>query len=222
MKSNAGSKNAAPPSSWPPPSDPLTVARRIVDERFAGGFAYWRGDFYTFTGTHWRTRDREEFEAACYLSLEHAVYAADKGFANWNPNKHRVANVLDAAKALNHLPRHLEPPFVLDGSAVDPELIVMANGMLNLPTRTLREHSRNLFSISAMPFDYAPDTQPPLRWLTFLSQIWPDDQAAIETLQEIFGYFVSGSTSQQKIFAVIGPRRSRERDHLPCTGRPAR
>ena len=59
-----------------------------------------------------------------------------------------------------------------------------------------------------LPFDYTADTQPPLRWLTFLSQIWPDDQASIETLQEIFGYFVSGSTSQQKIFAMIGPRRS--------------
>ena len=172
------------------------------------GFAYWRGDFYTFTGTHWRTRDREEFEAACYLSLEHAVYAADKGFANWNPNKHRVSNVLDAAKALNHLPRHLDPPFFLpDGSAVDPELIVMENGVLHLPTRTLREHSRDLFTTTALPFDYTPDTQPPLRWLTFLSQIWPD-QASVDALAEIFGYFVAGTTRQQKIFALIGPKRS--------------
>ena len=57
MKLSAGSKNAAPPSSpWPPPSDPLAaVSARRCDERFASdGFAYWRGDFYTFSGTHWR------------------------------------------------------------------------------------------------------------------------------------------------------------------------
>ena len=71
MKSNAGKKTVEPPNSpWPPPSDPLAVARRVVDERFdKGGFAYWRGDFFTFSGTHWRTLDREEFEAACYLCL---------------------------------------------------------------------------------------------------------------------------------------------------------
>ena len=211
MKSNAGKRTAGPPSSpWPSPSDPMAVARRVVVEQFPDdGFAYWRGDFYAFTGTHWRILDHEEFEAAAYLALEHAVYAAEKGFADWNPTKHKVANVLDAAKAVNHLPRRLDPPFLLpDGSAVDPELIVMGNGMLHLPTRTLRPHSRDLFVITALPFYYDANAPPPLRWLTFLSQIWPDDQASVETLQEIAGYLISGSTSQQKIFALIGPRRS--------------
>ena len=210
MKSNAGKKTVEPPNSpWPSPSDPMAVARRVVVEQFPpDGFAYWRADFYVFTGRYWRTLDHEEFEAACYLSLEHATFAAEKGFAAWNPNKHRISNVLDAAKALNHLPRHVDPPFLLpDGSAVDSELTVMENGVLHLPTRTLRPHTRDLFTTTALPFDYAPDTQPPLRWLTFLSQIWPD-QASIETLAEIFGYFVAGTTSQQKIFALIGPRRS--------------
>ena len=212
MKSNAGKKTVEPPNSpWPSPSDPMAVARRVVVEQFPpDGFAYWRADFYVFTGRYWRTLDHEEFEAACYLSLEHAVYAAEKGFADWNPTKHKVSNLLDAAKAINHLPRHLDPPFWLpdssDASGLD--LIVMGNGLLHVPTRTLRPHSRDLFVTTALPFDFARDTAPPLRWLTFLSQIWPDDQASIETLQEIFGYFVSGSTSQQKIFAVIGPRRS--------------
>ena len=180
MKLKLGNKNAEPPGSpWAPPTDPLTAVRRVVVERFpSDGFAYWRGDFYVFSGTHWRNLDHEEFEAACYLSLEHAVYAADKGFADWNPTKHKVSNLLDAAKAINHLQRHLDPPFWLPDSsdASSPDLIVMGNGLLHVPTRTLRPHSRDLFVTNALPFDFARDTAPPLRWLTFLSQIWPDDR----------------------------------------------
>jgi putative DNA primase/helicase len=42
--------------------------------------------------------------------------------------------------------------------------------------------------------------------------LWPDDDDGeinenIDTLQEIFGYLVSGSTRQQKMFLLVGPRR---------------
>jgi len=48
----------------------------------------------------------------------------------------------------------------------------------------------------------------PTRWHAFLSQLWGDDVESIETLQELFGYLVSGDTKLQKMFLVVGPRRS--------------
>jgi putative DNA primase/helicase len=47
-----------------------------------------------------------------------------------------------------------------------------------------------------------------LRGLEFLDQLWPEDHEAIETLQELFGYCLTGDTRQQKLFLIVGPKRS--------------
>ena len=47
-----------------------------------------------------------------------------------------------------------------------------------------------------------------MHWLAFLGDLWPDDQQAIDTLQEEFGLFLSGDTRHQKAFLIVGPPRS--------------
>ena len=42
----------------------------------------------------------------------------------------------------------------------------------------------------------------------FLHSLWGDDSEAIEALQEAFGYFLITDTRQQKIFMLVGPKRS--------------
>ena len=42
----------------------------------------------------------------------------------------------------------------------------------------------------------------------FLRDLWSDYKEAIGTLQELFGYLVSGDTRQQKMFLIVGPKRS--------------
>ncbi|MEU9394947.1 phage/plasmid primase, P4 family [Streptomyces sp. NPDC048324] len=59
----------------------------------------------------------------------------------------------------------------------------------------------------SVPFDYDPDATAPT-WEAFLRQVWPDDPASIATLQEWFGYVLSGRTDQQKILLIVGPTRS--------------
>ena len=44
------------------------------------------------------------------------------------------------------------------------------------------------------------------------SSAWGSDTAAIGTLQEIMGYLLTSDTSQQKIFALIGPKRRHCKD----------
>jgi putative DNA primase/helicase len=53
-----------------------------------------------------------------------------------------------------------------------------------------------------------PNAPTPTRWLEFLHQLWPDDEEAIDALQDFFGYVLSGRTDLQKIFVIIGPIRS--------------
>jgi putative DNA primase/helicase len=47
-----------------------------------------------------------------------------------------------------------------------------------------------------------------LPWPPTLRDLWGEDAETIQTLQEIFGYLVSGDTRQQKLFLIVGPKRS--------------
>ena len=82
------------------------------------------------------------------------------------------------------------------------------NGLLDVSTRKLHDHTPAYFNEVAVPFDYTEDAPEPTRWLAFLDQLWPDDPDAIAALAEWLGYVVSGGTHQQKILLLVGPTRS--------------
>jgi putative DNA primase/helicase len=44
--------------------------------------------------------------------------------------------------------------------------------------------------------------------LEFMTSLWGDDPEAVACLQEIFGYLLTTDTRQQKIFLLVGPKRS--------------
>jgi putative DNA primase/helicase len=77
-----------------------------------------------------------------------------------------------------------------------------------LPTRQLLPHSPAFFILNAVNYPYDPDVPAPTVWLGFLQSLWPDDQASIGTLQELFGVLLTADTSHQKAFLMVGPRRS--------------
>ena len=88
------------------------------------------------------------------------------------------------------------------------EFIACRNGLM-LPSFTwLWPHEPELLSFNALEFDYDPQAPEPAEWLKFLATLWPSDQKAIDTLQEWFGYLVSGQTYLQKMLLLIGPKRS--------------
>jgi putative DNA primase/helicase len=87
-------------------------------------------------------------------------------------------------------------------------IVSCSNGLLYLPTMALLAHTPKFFSHNSLEFPYDPDAKAPLVWHEFIGQLWPGDFDACDTLHEMFGYFLTGDTSQQKIFFIIGPRRS--------------
>jgi putative DNA primase/helicase len=75
-----------------------------------------------------------------------------------------------------------------------------------------REHFAKLtpryFSTAALDYEFSAEAPEPVTWLGFLHQLWPNDEQSIDALQEFFGYCLTPDTRQQKILALIGPRRS--------------
>ena len=206
----------------PPPSHPMAVARQFVAEHYVeiGGviaLRHHRGAFHRFVGDHWPEDDERRVSSELWRWLEHAVYEkvvrGEVVLVPFEPNRYRVGNVLEALKAIGHLPQSVQPPaWVSDGIPIDPkeigDLVPLANGLLDLDSRRLRPHSPEFFCGHVLDFPYDPDAPAPERWLQFLDELWGEDEESKATLAEWFGYVLSGETEQQKMFLLVGPKRS--------------
>jgi P4 family phage/plasmid primase-like protien len=116
-------------------------------------------------------------------------------------------------KSIVHLPNDIttKPPIWLqkyrDDKPPASKLISLQNGIFHIDDNVLLPHSLGFFTQNSLDFKYDKDAKCP-KWTEFLQSVWGDDVESIETLQEMFGYILSGDTKQQKFFNIIGPRRS--------------
>ena len=127
-----------------------------------------------------------------------------------------TANVQQALASLANLPGEVEPPAWIVSPHPWPvdEVLAAPNALIHLPSlvearpNAILDPTPTFFITGVIGSEWRADAPPPLTWLSFLRELWPDDAAAIETLQEFFGYCLTSDTSQQKILFVLGPRRS--------------
>jgi hypothetical protein len=184
--------------------------RRIFEHNGASCLVHYRGVFYEWTGTHYRGCDTDHLRSKLYKFLEMARTPRDKTYEPFNPTAHKVNQVLDALRSLVGKDPTCNAPFWTSQVApADPgNLIACQNGLLNIETRELLPHSPHFFNVNCLPFDYDPSAPCPKLWLTFQHQLWPNDEDGQSTLQEIFGLMLTADTRYQKIFMIVGPKRS--------------
>ena len=208
--------NAGPGSTGkrklPPPAAPLKVARELLRYRYdhdsTPTLRHWRGGWHEWRGSRWVEVENRTIEKVAYEYTENAVYVKKDEFMPWSPKRSTIDDLLDALVAPVHLRETVEMPSWLDGTKYDGSIVAVENGLLDVPTRTLREHTPQFFNSVGVPFEYEPAAQQPKRWLAFLHQLWPDDEASAATLQEWFGYIISGRTDLHKILLMVGPTRA--------------
>lgn len=182
----------------PPPTQPQDVARAVVGE-YPGGLTWWRGDFYTWTGTHWALEADERVETWVRNLTEAAIYVAmnAKGEPEnkpWAPNNRKVADLMRAISV-----------GVLNRPGEDYRGLVLSNGVLE--DGALLPHTPDRFNLTSLPFAYDP-TAEPRAWLSFLDSSLPGDETAHAFLQEWFGYVLSGRTDIQMMASLVGASRS--------------
>jgi putative DNA primase/helicase len=209
----------------PSPSDPMGVARDLIEERQNDDgeltLRHWRGGWMEWRGIHWAEAEEKSIRAWLYERLEVAQYFhvdanGVQSLKPWNPNRHKVNDVLDALCAVTHTAEAIDAPSWLTSVRNGPqdqsnyrahEIVACRNGLLHVGTRKLLELTP-FFNRVAVPFDYDAAAPEPVKWPTFLDQLWPDDPESIDALQEFFGYVLSGRTDLHKIMLLIGPTRS--------------
>jgi putative DNA primase/helicase len=217
------------------PGAPYEVAKQLYNNHLLGErlahLLAWRGGWMTWHRTHWAEIDAAELRQAIYETLSHAAYlhpirvkgvTVDYEKRDWDPDKHKVANVVEALAAVVQLSRDVDPPSWLLTSAdartiaapgditetPATQVISCRNGLLDLSTHTLHPHARSLFNLVSVPFDYDPDADEPVEWLDFLTSVWGADADSVALLREYMGYILSGRLDMQKALRLIGPIRS--------------
>jgi putative DNA primase/helicase len=197
------------------PGMPLISARRYLQRLHTldgvRTMHHQNGTFYSWRTSHYIERSAEEMRADLYAFLDKAKQIDPDGeIIDFSPTKNKVANVIEAAAAEAQLSRLVRPPAWL-GAGNYPkaaEVIACANVLLHLPTGDTHPHTPAFFTLNALDFDYDKDATEPTNWLAFLASVWPNDQQAIDTLQEMFGLTLTGETRYQKAFLLVGPKRS--------------
>lgn len=192
------------------------TAYRLAAERFTmedgtWRLRHWREDFYLWHGDAYRTATADDINACIQNYLDGAYCLKGKGkHEPYNPTPHGIAQVREMLRGIAHVGDGCDMPCWLERRDSDHkpgELLVMANGLLHLPTRTLHSLSPRLFTTTALPYPYDPQAGLPMAWHGFMQTLWSDDKESIETLQEWAGYTLVPEPSQQKMLGLIGPPR---------------
>ena len=200
------------------PKDPWDTAQELLearwtDENGARLLHHYKGEFFQWRSPAYRPVDVNEMKSIVWNFLAKSIVPGDEGsFQECRPNKQLVANVLEGLEAITHLEKDVEPPVWLDdgGKGRPPanEIIPCANGLLHISTRTLLLPDPRLFTLNVVPVAFNPKARKPKAWLKFLKELFGTDKQSIELLQEIFGLLLIQDMKFQKVFLMVGPKRS--------------
>ena len=172
---------------------------------------HYRDDYYDHEAGHYAIIDEATIRAELYGFLDACSKKSKKSeVVPFAPNKATVGETGEALKAVGHVLRTVEQPHWLDGRAgPNPlDLICFPNGILNINTDEFTPPDPMLFTPHGVGFDYDPNAPAPKEWLSFLDQIFNGEVDQIGSLQEAFGYCLSHDMSQEKVFMLLGDKRS--------------
>lgn len=198
--------------------DPHRLAKIVLEEYAHPEYRKMilvQGDIYTWSDCIWTLRDKDEIKRVIARSMkkEFDRYAAARRRSGAPVKTPTVTNKLagDVFLALTSLIEvDAKVGEWLQGEGPSAyNRIICKNGILNLKAffqnkECLLPHTPRLFVTSLRKIDFDPDAPVPKRWLTFLEEVWPDDQQSQDLLQEFMGYCLNDSAEMQKFLMLIG------------------
>lgn len=200
---------------------PMDHARKFMKAKCMWGTAsllkYWRGAFYFWNSIYYEAIADDSIRSKIWHFLDGAVVAQrDKdtgkicGYTHFVASSNSVSQAIDALKAISGTPDADTPIWLVKTTPITlgKEFLSFKNGLLHLGKNVMIKSNPYYFNTGATDVAYDPVAKKPVEWMKFLRSLWPDDPDSISCLQEIFGYLLSSDTSQQKIFAFVGPKRS--------------
>ena len=174
------------------------------------GFRYdhIRGKWMLWTGNHWVEDEKDKARDVMLEAVRERRMAAASLSNRTEANK-RVDWAL-ASESTARITAALRAATSIEAIATitpeydrDPCLFTCGNGTLDLHTGWLRASLAEDLITRATPVNYIPGAKCP-RWLRFLGEVFGQDQELIEFVWLAVGYSLTGDTSEQCLFILLG------------------
>jgi len=203
------------------PTDPHYLARKFIQDKYTDGdtqlLRYYENELYVWEKSMWNKIEISDLRPILnfYIKTEfdkQCVRKKRRSSSRVSPSL--VTSTLQALQSRSFLHTSKTPPFWISRSLPynSNELLVFGNGILHFPSLgtqlpSFYNATPNLFNLTCIQTPFEVQAPEPIRWLKFLNQLWPNDVATMNCLQEIFGLLLSPITSFHKIFLFYGVKR---------------
>lgn len=164
--------------------------------------------WYTWKEDHW-VKDRKELDATIVALARRKRDLARLSFSDLG----KVAEVSRFTKSCENDRRirdvisrcTKQPVFSKEAPDFDADgfLAGVPKGTLDLRKVEFRKPDPNDLITYQLGTNYDPQATCP-RWLQFLGEVFPDDSELIAYIQQMVGYSLTGATSEQAIFILLG------------------
>lgn len=198
----------------------LADGDRLV-ERIAGRFRYSQGLGWLRFSQHLWISDRADLHAYAEARAVAASTLADaRARALFDPDadpewrKRRLAEVASymrrsrqvsyAEKLVRYASQH--PMLRIDEQQLDahPHLLATSSGVVDLRAGTLRPGRPSDLISRSTNVAYLADAPTPRRWTTFLNEVIGDDAEELDYIQRLVGLTLTGETSPQRLWLILG------------------
>jgi len=115
-----------------------------------------------------------------------------------------VSGAILSIRARCRKPDSILPGCWIDGELSRPPVLAVANGLLDIKTRTLHPHSPDWFSLCALSVAYDPQAPSPATFLKVLTELFQGDGDRVDLLQEIFGACLDPELTWKYFTALVG------------------
>lgn len=160
--------------------------------------------YSTSTG-QWYRRDVDVFDPVAdataqgvvsdFVQMSNKVFGGDERFSKTTKSRSRINATLELSRSRLDIPGEL-----IDS---DKYLVGLQDGhILDLQTKALVS-GKDVFVTKRLGSKYDPSAECP-RWLDFLHRIFDGNQGVIDFIQRAVGYSLTGETSEQCLFILIG------------------
>lgn len=174
------------------------LAMQLIEEfRSKKNYLIWHNQkLYIYTGTHYEYEPNPSEMVRTFCRRN-----------NLPQSNNLIGNVAPIVCNYSLQKFSAIPCYVGDEDFSTSNLIAYSNGLLDVRTRLLHNHTSQWVSTICLTFDYDKSATCP-QWLNFLNQVFENDSEKIALLQEWCGYCLVHDTSQQKAMVFVGPPRT--------------
>ncbi|WP_425045239.1 DNA primase family protein [Primorskyibacter sp. S87] len=208
------------------PGDHRANASTFLDEAFTHEdgttIRYTFGCWYIWIGPKWQVVGEEVVSRRLRQWAEQkATLDENQVPVPFKPNLRFVAETLDAIRAAVAWDIEEIDGVVWEGkSPFAGPMISVRNGILNIRTGKLYDHTPRLFNVTAVNAEWhGTGNVGASAWGKFIKSITPADPSQIELVQEFLGYSLTQDTHMQKGLMLIGPKRSGKGTILRTAGK---